>query len=114
MRRLALTPVQQDLVAAYATELRALRLGSSARELVWGARVFCTRFDQPSDWARLPLVERLSHNIKVHRFVAWLAATGRLRLDAAIRATSMSSSWSGTARRPRWLPRTGSRSSGWD
>ena len=82
MRRLALTSAQENLVAAYATELRALGLGSSARELVWGARVFCTRFGQPSDWVRLPLVERLSHNIKVHRFVAWLAATGRLPLDA--------------------------------
>lgn len=81
MRRLALTAVQEDLVAEYAADLHAVGLGSSARELLWGARVFCTRFADPSDWIRVPLAERLSHNIKFHRFVAWLAATGRLRLD---------------------------------
>lgn len=78
MRRLPLSQEQEDLVSAYETDLLVTGLGTSAHELVWGARVFCCRFGDGARWAELPLEAQLSQNVKVHRFVTWLAATGRV------------------------------------
>jgi len=87
---LVLLAEHQALVAAYAADLERARLGG-VRELVWGARAFCARVGAPEAWNRLPLAQQLACNVKVHRFVAWLAATRRLRLSADYLA----------ARRPR-------------
>jgi site-specific recombinase XerD len=88
--RLALSTDQQALVDRYAADLHAVRLGG-VRELLWGARAFCARVGAPEAWTRLPLAQQLACNVKLHRFVAWLAATRRLRLSADYLA----------ARRPR-------------
>ena len=79
--KLALNGVTEDLVAVYAADLAAAGLEASARELVWGARVFCSRLGGTDGWQAKPLEEQLAENVKVHRFVAWLAATQRLVLD---------------------------------
>jgi hypothetical protein len=78
---LVLSAEQQALVDRYAADLHAARLGG-VRELLWGARAFCARIGAPEAWNRLPLAKQLACNVKLHRFVAWLAATRRLRLSA--------------------------------
>jgi site-specific recombinase XerD len=78
---LVLSAEQQALVDRYAADLHAARLGG-VRELLWGARAFCARIGAPEAWNRLPLARQLACNVKLHRFVAWLAATRRLRLSA--------------------------------
>lgn len=80
--KLAVEPHEKDVVSTYAEDLRAAGMQTSERELSWGARVFFARLGGIEGWEAMTLADRLEQNVKVHRFVTWLAATGRMRLDA--------------------------------
>lgn len=82
MRLAVVAPRDEDVVAAYLADLRAAGMRSSEHELVWGARVFFARLGGIDGWQAMPLVDRLAQNVKVHRFVTWLAATQRIVIDA--------------------------------
>src|SRR5215213_7219401 len=70
-----------DLVAAYEADLWDIGQCPD-HKVLWGARFFCARIGGPAAFNALPLEERLSLNVAVHRFVTWLIATRRLRPTA--------------------------------
>jgi ABC-type oligopeptide transport system ATPase subunit len=51
-------------------------------KVLWGARWFLVHVGEPQAFADLPVDEQLALNHAVHRFVAWLIATRRLRPSA--------------------------------
>jgi site-specific recombinase XerD len=70
-----------DLVTAYQNDL--WDIGQLPDQTVlWGARWFLVRVGEPQAFADLPLSQQLSVNNAVHRFIAWLIATRRLRPSA--------------------------------
>lgn len=79
--KLPIADFEEDVVAFYAAELTTAGMKASAHELTWGARVFFARLGGPGGWQAMSLDARLAQNIKVHRFVTWLAATQRIVLD---------------------------------
>lgn len=81
MTAFTLSPEHEAVVAAYERDLRAIGMYVDSAVL-WGARAFCVRFGDAGGWNAAPLPEQLACNVKVHRFVAWLAATRRLRPTA--------------------------------
>lgn len=70
-----------DLVAAYQNDLWDISQRPD-HKVLWGARWFCVHVGEPQAFADLPLPEQLAVNNAVHRFVAWLIATHRLRPSA--------------------------------
>ena len=82
MTHFALTADDDRVVAAFGAALRRAGMRVTTCEL-WGARAFYARFGGAAGWAALPLPDQLRANPKVHRFVAWLALTQRLRPSAA-------------------------------
>lgn len=81
MTAFALSPQHDALVAAYEGDLRIAGIYVDSAVL-WGGRAFCVRFGDADGWNAAPLREQLACNVKIHRFVAWLAATRRLRPTA--------------------------------
>ncbi len=73
-----LDAVRLGLVAAYEADLWDIGQQPD-HKVLWGARYFCARIGPPQAFTDLPLAEQLSMNPVVHRFVAWLVATRRLR-----------------------------------
>jgi len=82
MTAFVLSPQHDALVAAYEGDLRTAGIYVDSAVL-WGGRAFCVRFGDADGWNAAPLREQLACNVKIHRFVAWLAATRRLRPCAA-------------------------------
>jgi len=70
-----------DLVAAYENELWDIGQLPD-HKVLWGARWFLVHVGEPQAFADLPVDEQLAPNHAVHRFVAWLIATRRLRPSA--------------------------------
>jgi hypothetical protein len=73
-----LSPDQEATVAEYQAHLRAAGLCADKAD-VWGGRAFFARFGHVEGWHALSLDEQLSVNMKVARFVVWMAAHGRVR-----------------------------------
>jgi integrase len=78
---LPLTAEDEDLVAAYAADLSAAGLQVDHAWL-WGGRAFLHRYGGGEGWNSAPLAEQLGCNVKIHRFVLWLIATGRMTTTA--------------------------------
>jgi hypothetical protein len=66
------------VVAAYEADVWDLGQRPDDKVL-WGARWFCAHVGAAQAFAELPLADQLAVNPAVHRFVAWLIATRRLR-----------------------------------
>jgi len=67
-----------ELVTAYENDL--WEIGQLPdHKVLWGARWFLVHVGEPPAFADLPVDEQLAVNHAVHRFVAWLIATRRLR-----------------------------------
>lgn len=77
MTGFSLSPEHDALVATYERDLRAIGMHVD-HAVLWGGRAFCVRFGDADGWNTAPLHEQLACNVKIHRFVAWLAATRRL------------------------------------
>src|SRR5512146_3388184 len=73
-----LAAAARDLVAAYEEDLWDIGQRPD-HKVLWGARWLCARVGEPQAFAELPLADQLAVNPAVHRFVAWLIATRRLR-----------------------------------
>jgi hypothetical protein len=70
-----------DLVTAYESHL--WEIGQLPdHKVLWGARWFLVHIGAPQAFAELALEHQLSVNNAVHRFIAWLIATRRLRPSA--------------------------------
>ena len=70
-----------DLVTAYENDLWDIGQLPD-HKVLWGARWFLVHVGEPQAFADLPVDEQLAPNHAVHRFVAWLIATRRLRPSA--------------------------------
>jgi hypothetical protein len=70
-----------DLVAAYQSDLWDIGQLPD-QKVLWGARWFLVHVGQPQAFAELPLDQQLAVNSAVHRFIAWLIASRRLRPSA--------------------------------
>lgn len=70
-----------DLVSAYESDLWDIGQLPD-HKVLWGARWFLVHVGEPHAFTDLPLKQQLSVNSAVHRFVAWLIATRRLRPSA--------------------------------
>lgn len=81
MTALPLTVEQDNAVAAYGADLHAAGLQVD-HSWLWGGRAFLHRYGGADGWNSAPLAERLACNIKIHRFVIWMLATGRMTTTA--------------------------------
>ena len=70
-----------DLVTAYENDLWDIGQLPD-HKVLWGARWFLVHVGEPQAFAELRLDEQLAVNSAVHRFIAWLIATRRLRPGA--------------------------------
>src|SRR6476659_228011 len=70
-----------DLVSAYESDLWDIGQLPD-HKVLWGARWFLVHVGEPHAFTDLSLQQQLSVNSAVHRFVAWLIATRRLRPSA--------------------------------
>jgi integrase len=77
-RAAALPIVRPDLVDDYLAD-RAGQGMNTDHKVRWGARVLLAAVGDLVEFGRLPLDRQLAFNHETHRFISWLAVTGRLR-----------------------------------
>jgi hypothetical protein len=80
-RAAALPIVHADLVEYYLVH-RAAQGMNTDHKVRWGARVLLAAVPDLEDFCRLPLQRQLAFNHETHRFISWLAVTGRLQPGA--------------------------------
>lgn len=80
-RAAALPIVRPDLVESYLTH-RAAQGMNTDHKVRWGARVLLAAGPDLTDFCRLPLDQQLAFNHETHRFISWLAVTGRMQPGA--------------------------------
>jgi len=81
MTALALSAAQEHMVLGYGEALGEFGQRRDHVEL-WGARSFFARFGSVEGWRHAPLERKMAVNVKVHRFISWLVATGQLAAPA--------------------------------
>ncbi|WP_345962199.1 tyrosine-type recombinase/integrase [Streptomyces sp. BRB040] len=80
-RAAALPIVRPDLVESYLAH-RAAQGMNTDHKVRWGARVLLAAVPDLTDFCHLPLDRQLAFNHETHRFISWLAVTGRMQPGA--------------------------------
>jgi hypothetical protein len=80
-RAAALPIVRPDLVESYLAH-RAAQGMNTDHKVRWGARALLAAVPGLADFCRLPLDRQLDFNHEIHRFISWLAVTGRMQPGA--------------------------------
>lgn len=80
-RAAALPIVRPDLVEYYLAH-RAGQGMNTDHKVRWRARALLAAVPDLEDFCRLPIERQLSFNHETHRFISWLAVTGRLQPGA--------------------------------
>lgn len=80
-RAAALPIVRPDLVESYLAH-RAAQGMNTDHKVRWGARALLAAVPDLADFCRLPLDRQLAFNHETHRFISWLAVTGRMQPGA--------------------------------
>ncbi len=80
-RAAALPIVCPDLVESYLAH-RAVQGMGTDHKVRWGARALLAAVPDLDDFRELPLERQLGFNHETHRFISWLAVTGRMQPGA--------------------------------